>query len=47
VPLSVLTGIQAAIDVLPPGGTMHRWYLDDGVFMGTVVEVQGVLAALQ
>jgi len=26
---------------------MHRWYLDDGVFMGSVVEVEGVLAALQ
>jgi len=26
---------------------MHRWYLDDGVFMGSVVEVEGVLAALK
>jgi len=26
---------------------MHRWYLDYGVFMGSVVEVEGVLAALQ
>jgi len=26
---------------------MHRWYHDDGVFMGSVVEVEGVLAALQ
>jgi len=26
---------------------MHRWYLDDGVFMGSVVEVEEMLAALQ
>jgi len=26
---------------------MHRWYLDDGGFMGSVLEVEGVLAALQ
>jgi len=40
-------GIHAALEALPPGGTMPRWYLDDGVFMGSVVEVEGVLAALQ
>jgi len=39
-------GIHAALEALPPWGTMHRWYLDDGVFMGSVVEVEGVLAAL-
>jgi len=26
---------------------MHRWYLNDGVFMGSVVEVEGVLASLK
>jgi len=26
---------------------MHRWYLDDCVFMGSVVEVEGLLAVLQ
>jgi len=40
-------GIHAALGALPPGGTMHSWYLDDGVFMGSLVEVEGVLAALQ
>jgi len=40
-------GIHAALGALPPGGTMHTWYLDDGAFMGSVVEVEGVLAALQ
>jgi len=39
--------IHAALGAMPPGGTMHRWYLDDGVFMGSMVEVEGVLAALQ
>jgi len=26
---------------------MHRWFLDYGVFMGSVVEVEGVMAAMQ
>jgi len=32
---------------LPPGVTMQRWYLDDGVFMCPMVEFEKVLAALQ
>jgi len=39
--------IQAALEPLPPGVTMHRWNLDDGVFMCSVVEFEGVMAALQ
>jgi len=46
-PFLFATGIQAALEALPPGSTMHRWYLDDGVIMGSVVEVEEVLAALQ
>jgi len=46
-PFLFAAGIHAALEALPPGGTMHRLYLDDGVFMGSVVEVEGVLAALQ
>jgi len=46
-PFLFAADIQAALGALPPRGTMHRWYLDDGVFMGLVVEVERVLAALQ
>jgi len=46
-PFLFAAGIHAALEALPPRGTMHRWYLDDGVFMGSVVEVEGVLATLQ
>jgi len=46
-PFLFAAGIHAALGALPPGGTMHRWDLDDGVFMGSVVDVEGVLAALQ
>jgi len=46
-PFLFAAGIHAALGALPPGGTMHRWYLDDGVFMGSVKEVEEVLAALQ
>jgi len=46
-PFLFAAGIQAPLDALPPGGALHRWYLDDGVFMGSVAEVEGVLAALQ
>jgi len=46
-PFLFAAGIHAALGALPPGGTMHRWYLDDGVFMGSVVEVELVLAAQQ
>jgi len=35
------------MDTLPQGGALHRWYLDDGVFMGSVAEVEEVLGALQ
>jgi len=40
-------GIQAALNALPPGGALHRWCLDDGVFIGYVAEVEGLLKALQ
>jgi len=40
-PFLFAAGMHAALGALPPGGTMHRWYLDDGVFMGSVVEVEG------
>jgi len=40
-------GIQAALDALPQGGALHRWYLDDGVFLGSVAEVEEVLGALR
>jgi len=46
-PLLFAAGIQAALDALPPGGALPRWYLDEGVFMGSVAEVEGVLTALQ
>jgi len=39
--------IQAALDALPQKGALHRWYLDDGVFMGSVAEAEEVLGALQ
>jgi len=39
-PFLFAVGIQAALDALPPGGALHRWYLDDGVFMGSVAEVE-------
>jgi len=40
-------GIQASPDALPPCGALHWWYLDDGVFMGSVAEVEGMLTALK
>jgi len=39
--------IQAALGDPPPGGALHRWYLDEGVFMSSVAEKEGVLAALR
>jgi len=42
-PFLFAAGIHAALGALPPGGTMHSWYLDDGVFMSSVVEVEGAL----
>jgi len=39
-PFLSAAGIQAALDALPPGGTMHTFNLDDGVSMGSVVEVE-------
>jgi len=42
-PFLFSAGIHAALEALPPGGTMHTIH---GVFMGSVVEVEGVLAAL-
>jgi len=40
-------GIQAALGTIPPGGALQRWYLDDGVYLGLVAEVEEVLGALQ
>jgi len=40
-------GIQAALNALLPGGSLQRWNLENGVFMGSVAEVEGVLMALQ
>jgi len=45
-PFLFAAGVQAALDALPPGRAIHRWYLDDGVFMGSVAEVEGVLTAV-
>jgi len=28
-------------------GALHRWYLDDGIFVGSVAEVEEVLGALR
>jgi len=39
-------GIQAALNAMPPGGALHRWYMDDRVCMGSVAVVEGVLTAL-
>jgi len=39
-PFLFAAGIQAALDALPPGGALHRWYLDEGVFMASVTEVE-------
>jgi len=46
-PFLFAAGIQTALDALPSGGALHIWYLDDGIFMGSVTEVEGVLTALQ
>jgi len=46
-PFLFAAGIQTALDALQPGGALHKWYLDDGVFVGSVTEVEGVLTALQ
>jgi len=46
-PFLFAVGIQAALEALPPGGALQRWYLDDGVFMGSVAGVKGVLKALR
>jgi len=35
------------LDDLPQCGALHRWYLDDGVFLGSVAEVVEVPGALQ
>jgi len=46
-PFLFAAGIQAALDALPQGGVLYRWYLDDGVFLGSVAEVEEVLGALR
>jgi len=40
-------GFQAALDALPQVGPLHRLYLDDGFFLGSVAEVDVVLGALR
>jgi len=46
-PVLFAAGIQAALDALPRRGALHRWYLDDGAFLGSLAEVEEVLGALQ
>jgi len=46
-PFLFAAGIQAALDALPQWGALHRCYLDDGVFLGSVAQVEEVLGALQ
>jgi len=46
-PFLFAAGIQAALDALNQGGALHRWYLDNGVFLGSVVVVEEVLGALR
>jgi len=46
-PFLFAAGIQAAMDALPPGETLHRWYLDDELFMGSLAQVEGMLTTLQ
>jgi len=49
-PWAFSAGIKAALawlDAIPQGGALHRWYLDDGVFLGSVAEVEEVLGALR
>jgi len=46
-PFLFAAGIQAALDALPQGGALHRLYPDDGVFLGSVAEVEEVLGALR
>jgi len=46
-PFFFAAGIQADLDALPQGGALHRWYLDDGEFLGSVAEVEEVLGALR
>jgi len=45
--LLFVAGIQAALGALPQGGALHRWYLDDGVFLGSLAEVEEVLGVLR
>jgi len=46
-PFLFAAGIQAALDALPQKGALQRWYLDDGVFLGSVAQVEVELGALQ
>jgi len=46
-PFLFAAGIKASLDALHQRGALHRWYLDDGVFLGSVADVGDVLGALQ
>jgi len=46
-PFLFAVGLQAAVEALPFGGALHRWYLNDGVFMGSVPEAEEILRSLQ
>jgi len=46
-PVLLAAGIQAALDALHQRRALHRWYLDDGVFLGSVADVGDVVGALQ
>jgi len=45
-PLPLRGGHPSGPGRTPPRGALHRRYLDDGVFMGSVAEVEEVLGAL-
>jgi len=45
-PFLSAVGLQAAVEALPSGGALHRWYRDDGVFMGSLPEAEEVLRSL-
>jgi len=46
-PFLFAAGIHAAMDAPPSCGALQRWYVDDGGFIGSVAEVEGVLTSLQ
>jgi len=39
-PFLFATALRRALAKLPLGGELHRWYLDDGVFLGSVTKAE-------